>query len=331
MYKIQKDNKSIRKILLTAGLIIFFAGKVFSQACCTAGTPLLGSLNLTTVDNKTWQFGLTYEYNSLKDIFSGSQIYKDRTRERISQSLLLEVNYGLSRRVTITALLSFVDQQRNIDPNTNMNNELTTRGVGDMVIMAKYNFITLDIVDQRELAFGTGLKIPLGSSDLSSNGILLPADMQPGTGSWDGIFWGYFSQGYLPALPMNLFANVSFRVNTTNKRFGQNNSGYKFGNELIANLGLGYRTDSLFDFTMLVKYRTTFADEFDNDDIPNTGGHWVYAVPGLNLKFNDKFTTRLSAQFPFYRNVNGIQLTTTFTASVSILYSFDTESNKFDF
>ncbi len=311
----------MNKTVIISIILLLFSVKLFAQACCTAGTPLLGSIEMSTTQKGVWQFGLTYEYNSLQDVYAGSQELNDNTRERISTAALFEISYGLSDKVTLTTLFSFVTQSRKINPLTGTRNELNTNGIGDALFLLKYNLITLDLISNTELSIGIGVKSPLGRSNIKSNGILIPADMQPGTGSWDGILWSYFSQGNLFQEPLNVFVNASYRFNTPNERFGTNQAGYKFGNELITNIGLGYRTDTPFDFTLLARHRFTSSDEFGGGDISNTGGNWIYFVPGINIKMLENISGRLSGQIPVYRNINGTQLSTTFTASFSIFYS----------
>lgn len=309
-------------VFIAVYLLISF--KMLAQACCTAGTPLLGSLDMSAAQRGVLQLGLSYEHNLLADVYSGSDFLDDNSRERVTNSYLLEISYGLSDRISVTGLFSYVNQLRNITPQTGINNELSTNGVGDALILIKYNVITLDFLNQLELSLGAGIKTPLGSSDLLSNGILIPADMQPGSGSWDGILWGYFSKGFMPVLSLNFLANISYRINGANKRFGAGSAGYQFGNELITSIGFGYRTNSILDFSLLVRYRHTDSDKFDNQAIPNTGGDWMYIVPGLNIKLSEYLTGRVSAQLPLYRDLQGTQLTTSNTLGISFFYTIFT-------
>lgn len=154
--------------------------------------------------------------------------------------------------------------------------------------------------------------------------------MQPGTGSWDGVLWGYFSKGFVPALPLNIFLNGSYRLYGTNNRFGDSfQQGYTFGNELFVNLGAGYRTDTFFDFTLMLRFRNTTPDKFDDGQLPNTGGNWLYLVPGVNGKISGNFTARLSGQIPLYRNLTGTQLTTTYSASIGLFYNINLKDDQF--
>lgn len=298
--------------------------KLNSQACCSAGSPLLGSLEVSTAYSGDLQVGLTYGLNVLEDVFSGSTRLDDDFRERTVNSFILEANYGISQRFSVSALFTFINQSRNISTYGNLSSNLNTSGLSDGVFLLKYNIIPLSIIDQLELTIGAGVKLPIGRSTLRSDGILIPADMQPGTGSWDGILWGYASKGFVPVIPLNVFLNVSYRANGANNRFGESfQQGYSFGNELFINLGAGYRTDTFLDFTVMFRYRNTSHDTFDGAEVPNTSGNWLYLVPGINGKLSDNFTARLGAQVPLYRNLNGTQLTTSYTASIGLFYNIN--------
>ena len=297
--------------------------KNYPQACCTAGSPLLSSLETSTTQEGNLQLGLSYVYNLLDDVYEGNIYINDNTRNRISQSILLQADYGLSEKFSISVLFTYIDQQRNITNYLDETNTVTASGVGDAVLLLKYNIIPLEIVKELELSFGAGTKLPLGNSDLTFNGVLLPADMQPGSGSWDFILWSYFSKGRLFNLPLNLVVNLSYRLNGTNERFGITNGSYSFGNELISQIGLGYRTDLPIDFTLFTRMRVSAKDEFLGNQIPNTGGAWLYLVPGINFKLYDSIVFRVTSEIPIYRDLNGTQLTTTFTTAASIYYSIN--------
>ncbi len=309
------------KSILAAVFILFGYIETFSQACCSAGTPMLGSLETSTTIQNNFQLNLSYDYNTLQSVYEGSKKIDDNTRERITNSMLLETTYGLTDKLTLTGLFSFINQRRIISSSTGSENLLSSSGIGDALILIKYEIISQNLLNQRQLAVGFGPKIPTGASDVTQNGILLPADMQPGSGSWDFVFWSYYSEGFMPDLPLNIFISASYKLNTSNNRFANSDAGYKFGNEFVSSIGAGYRTDTMFDYSLSLRFRTTAADQFSNESVPNTGGIWLYAVPGLNIKLMDNLITRFTGQFPIYRNLEGTQLTTTYTLSASLFYN----------
>ncbi len=304
-------------------VLILLAGKTFPQACCSAGSPLLSSLEYSSSQKGFLKFGLTYEYNFLDAVYSGTTDINDDTRLRRVHSILLETSYGFTSKFSVTSLLTFINQRREISSFSESQNQLSTIGISDAVVLLKYNLMPLTLSNQNELSFGAGVKIPLGKSTLRDNGILLPADMQPGTGAWDYIFSLYASKGFMPKIPLNIFINSSYRLNGTNRRFGDRFEGYSFGNEFIASIGFGYRTNTPFDFSLSFRYRSTRPDKFNNEDVSNTGGKWFYVIPGINARLGHNLTTRISGSLPLYRNLTGTQLTTTYTSGLTIFYTID--------
>ncbi len=307
---------------------IFFTEICNAQACCSAGTPIMSSLEVSATPANTWQFSLLYEYNYLNDVLSGSDKVKG-IFNRLSQSVLFETSFGLNDYLAFTSILGLTQHTRELNSANifNSKEKITTRGFSDVLFLIKYNVMPLNIFTQRQISIGVGVKIPTGKSDLTNNGFLLAADMQPGTGSWDGLIWAYFFQGFLPLSRFSLFINSTYRFNGTNNRFqlsGPDFKGYKFGNVFLLTTGTSYRTNSIFDFSISFRYRNVQDDFFSGSEIPNTGGHWVNIVPGININF-ESLSLRLAGQIPVFRDLNGIQLTTSHTISLSIFYNF---SNK---
>jgi len=299
--------------------------QLYGQACCSGGTPLLGSLELPAAQKNNVQLMLTYNYNTLTDLLDNTHKLDDDTRERTTHSFILESSYGINNRLSVTTTFSFVQQERRIfllgqeDPN----DILTSSGIGDAIVLLKYNILSLEDGKKSIITLGAGPKFPMGSSTTTDNGILLPADIQSGTGAWDMVLWGYYYKDFLPKR-FNFFATASYRLTGRNERFKTTGDvqGYKFGNEMVAKLGTSYRSEKVLDYSLVFQYRSTKPDEY-TDPIPNTGGKWVDVVPGLNVKFTDKFAFRLSSEIPVYRYLSGTQLTTTYKLLFSLLYKFE--------
>jgi hypothetical protein len=124
-------------------------------------------------------------------------------------------------------------------------------------------------------------------------------------------------------IPLTAIVNFSYRVNGNNNRFDAEDYEYKFGNELVTQIGFAYRTDFVSDFSLFVRYRNTHSDLSKNFEIPNTGGHWLYIVPGINFKIDDSKTLRFSGEIPLYIKLSGTQLTTSFTTALAFYYSIN--------
>jgi hypothetical protein len=316
-------GKTVAFLVLLILLILLgvSADITFGQACSCGGAPLMGSLELPATSAGRWQFGLTYEYHSIADVVSITKKLDDNTRRRSVNSALMEISYGISNRFTASALISFLQQQRATTSPIGTGEVLQTRGVGDGLFLLKYNLVPFNVLSQRQVTIGGGVKAPFGRSSLTANNLLISADMQPGTGTWDGILWGYFYQGFFNLAPIGLQATASYRNSGNNDRFGSTGDSYRFGNEFIATGGLGHSPISLFDYTLMLRYRSVTADEFNDVALPNSGGKWLNAVPGVNLNFSRAVSLRVSGQIPLYRRLEGTQLTTSYSLAVSVYFT----------
>ena len=310
----------IKNILTAIIFLLFNSGNIISQACCTAGTPILSSLEISSIPEKSWQFSLSYNYNYIDDVLDETQKIEG-FQQRKSKSIILETGYGINHRFSINAFFPYQMQSRSGKRNNSSRNEITVRGRGDIFFLVKYNIIPLNIISQRQVAVGSGLKLPTGKSNISQNNLLLAPNLQPGTGSTDLLLWAYFYQGFLPHAPANIFINSSFRKAGKNNRYSDNSNfrNYKFGDEFTTTLGLSYKTLKRYDFSILVRYRFSKNDQADNTGILNTGGHWINLVPGINVNAGP-ISFRVAGEIPIYRRLNGIQLTTSYATHISIFY-----------
>ncbi|MBD3219503.1 MAG: hypothetical protein GF310_14630 [candidate division Zixibacteria bacterium] len=318
--------KHLTYIILIAAL----PSPLMAQACSCGGAPLMGSLDLPSTPAGSWQFALTYEFNSIDDVYFGSDEIDSDERERSVHSGVLEIGYGITERISVSTMITFLQQERNSGLAGGTGESLQTRGIGDGIIMLKYDLILLSILSQTQLSVGGGVKLPLGQSDIKSNGFLLAADMQPGTGSWDGVLWGYAYQGLERSSKLGLFASTLFRFNGSNARFGPQNQGYKFGNELIFKSGANWSPLSLMDYTLALRYRSVRADKFSGVDVPNSGGKWLDLEPGVNFSLSNALRLRASGRIPVYRELEGTQLTTSYTLSLTLFYSILNNEREFE-
>ena len=128
-------------VIILALLALITPGLVNAQACCSAGVPLLGSLELPGMPAGNWQFAFTYDMNALHDVVAESELLDDHFRERTVNTMLVETSYGLTNRWSVSVLFSMLQQNRTIQSplNPNVFDELNSRGIGDAVTLFKYS------------------------------------------------------------------------------------------------------------------------------------------------------------------------------------------------
>lgn len=304
-------------------LILFLRNDLFGQACCTGGVPIGGSLGLGTADAKSIQVLLTYDNNVLNDLMAYSSLLEDDTRRRKTQSVLLEVNYGLSDRFAITALIPTIRQERSI-ADIQGGREITTgEGLGDIMLLLKYRLINPAKNSDWDWVAGAGPMLPTGRADLRNNqGFVMQADMQPGSGALSAMFWSYAQKSHVFHPNLSLIFISTYRYSGTNNSYNFTQS-YRFGNELQLNLGVNYNLFTFWptDLFLYGRYRHQGPDIIDDGVFPGSGGTWTFIVPGININFNPDFSFRLSADLPLYRFMEGTQLTTSYRITGALFFN----------
>jgi len=292
------------------------------QTCCSGGTPLTGNLGIQGIEPKSFYFQLAYDYNFLDNLYSGTQLLKDNGRERLTQTLLFQGIYSFTEHFSVNTLFTYVSQQRKIFSTLGTTNFTKTKGIGDAVVLAQYTpFSNL----KRSLTLALGPKLPIGKFDAADPefGITLSPDLQPGTGSFDGIFGASYQEYHLlNSSGLTFSTSAGYRITTPARRFDGDNK-YRFGNETMFSLGIQKNIlIKKLGVTPLVfmRYRKTLMDKIAGSKVSGTGGTWIYLSPGLNIDLNNNLSINASGELPIYRNLNGTQLTTTYRLNLGIAF-----------
>ncbi len=301
-------------------LILFsLSSYLKAQGCCTAGSNTFGGLERGIAKTGSVNLGLSYIQNSLKTTFSENEEIADPlNREASVSSFTFDLEIGLTDRVSLLIVGGYVVKNRETSVRSNVNNDVEKitfkgKGISDLTLLAKYEVLTPSILSNFGIAVGGGIKLPLGSFTQENNGSRLAIDLQPGTGSTDALLWGNLYQGF-NHLNFSLIANTLYRY------AGFNSDNYRFGDELIFSLnGEYYFTEYL---TLALSGRGRFADEdfWGGRFLPSTGGTYYDILPSLTYWQQD-FSLKFFYQAPIYRNVKGIQLTTSSIIGVEILFN----------
>lgn len=312
-----------RVIVRVILFLLLFNNNSYSQTCCSGGVPLSANIGLPAGEKGAWQFFLSYDYNQLKTLKSGNIELDDDLRERLTQSILFQTGYTFSNRLSADLFLSYVRQERHIFSNLGTNSTITN-GIGDGVLLIKYNILP-EHATTTALA-GIGPKIPFGATDKTSeNGIALPADLQPGSGAWDAVFWATFSRslGFRPS--MSVSVTSTYRATGVNPDY-LGSIEYEFGDDLQFIAGLADRFvlgGGIWDPSISFRYRKAQRDKNNGVEIDATGGEWVFLQPGLKYSFSPELSVNASVEIPIYSFVNNTQLTPTSRFTVGVYYKLN--------
>ena len=319
---------NFRNIFITLALL--FVQQSYSQTCCSGGVPLSNNLGLPNEGKGVLNIGLNYDYNNLNTLNAGSDELDDDSRKRITNSILLGTGYAITDNFAVETLFSWVNQTRTITQFGNENFTETT-GIGDAVLLVKYSIP--DILGTKTvLNIGVGTKVPLGESDITTDqGILLTADLQPGSGAWDGLSWLSVSKGVGFRPSATLSGSFTYRFTGKNNDYLNNTSIYEFGDVMQANIGYTDQFllfNTVFNPGLIVKYRKALSDKINDSDLPNTGGEWVFVRPEITANITPDLGLALRLEIPFYSYVEGTQLTPTLRFSGGLFFKFNTKKSN---
>ncbi|MEW4923260.1 hypothetical protein [Algibacter sp. 2305UL17-15] len=309
-------------------LLLVSASTLNAQTCCSGGIPLSNNIGMPIEDKGTFQLSLNYDYNNLNTLNNGNEKLDDNSRLRITHSILLNLGYAITKNLSVEGLITWVNQRRNISQFGNENLDETS-GMGDGLLLFKYNFNNL-LGKSSSTELGLGTKIPFGSStETNSQGIILNADLQPGSNAWDIVFFLAASKQpeFRPSLTFS--GRVIYRgTGTNNSYFG--NSSYKFGNEIQAFVGASDQfvvLKTLVTPSISFKYRNAELDKIDGFNLDNTGGNWLFIIPDFSININPSLVFSTRAELPLYSNVDGTQLTPTYRLTTGLLLKIKSKQN----
>jgi len=292
------------------------------QTCCSGGVPLSGNIGLPVSEVGSWQLSFTHDLNTLKTLNFGSETLNDRLRQRKTHSFLLETGYTFSSKFSADLFLSYLRQERQIfSPSKS---QTITSGLGDAVILVKYRITSTD--NAATWVIGAGPKIPLGSTDNKNDlGINLSADLQPGSGSWDGVIWSSFSYALPIRKSLSLSAVSTVKLNGKNTEFFDSFT-YQFGDEYQVVLGLADRIAVgrlIIDPSLSLQYRKAKRDTRNEQTVEATGGEWLFIRPGISLPIRNSLSFNFTVSLPVYSFVNNTQLTPTNRFTTGIFFKIN--------
>lgn len=312
-------------ILIFIVTILFPTAIIFSQGCCTAGSSTFGGLERGASSYGNLNLSFSYIYNGLNSTYSGSEEITDPLNRTASvSSFNFEGEYGLVEKFSLLISGTYLVKNRETTVRSNETNETEVieyngTGLGDVIVIGKYEIISPDVVSPLSLALGGGVKLPVGSYTQEVDGSRLAIDLQPGTGSLDALLWGNFYKGFLP-LPIAVSASALYKYS------GSNLDGYRFGDEFIFSVDGEYSFTEYFTISLSLRGRYAAEDFWGGRFLPSTGGSYYNFIPAL-IYSESFYSLKVFYQTPVYTNVQGIQLTTSNLLGVELLFNFNlTES-----
>jgi hypothetical protein len=281
------------------------AGLVFLALAAPRAPAQEGTLDVLdgeTLYDGGWLVTIAYDEARRSGLRHGSEEVADPLHQsRVDRETVLAAHWGMQHDLQLSAILPFVDRTLSASGAP----DLDASGVGDATLFAKWRFYRWDAPSKAlNVALIGGIEMPTGSDDETSGGATLPADLQPGSGSWDPLLG--LGATYEPG-------RWRFNALALSKWNTPNDEGYRFGNELTLELEAGNRfwlepyPGPFMRLDGRVKYVAEGSDH-DGGVVPDTGGERV--TVGANLAFRPRpsLDFQLGYDVTVHEHVVGTQL-----------------------
>jgi hypothetical protein len=235
-----------------------------------------------------------------------------RTNNELAQ---LDIGVGVTERFALQVAIPFLNNR--LHEHAHLPDDFSrqdgTSGMGDVRLIGKY---VLWVATKHLLVGSLGIKTPTGEYKLlDHDGEINEPTIQPGTGSWDGLVSLYYAYQMQPH-KLDLFGSASYQATT------ENDLDYKMGNTLILNAGANYRVGEKWITSLQLNARQAPRDEFLGEEVPSTGGKWIYVTPGIRVEASPKTTLYTHLQVPVYQYVNETNLVPRYGFIMGVSHAF---------
>jgi len=333
-------------VLAAAALFALPAASFAGGFCCQLRTGVQETLGGPAPGPGSVSVAVDYTYSRMQGIYEGdtskslAEVLDD---PRFMKMMGIVPDDMDMRRITLSAGYAPTDDLRLFLSVPYVINDMTMKmftmgnwrtmdmdrveGLGDITLFGLYRvYKDRDVMPQKALSAGVGLKFPTGSWTESQRGSRLHAHMQPGTGSWDPMLKVVYVQMISSELLVN--ADLTYQFTT------ENPLGYEFGDTLSMDADLFYNLLDFMNVSVGAEYfHSEQADDREGNYKGNvskrmtdftgyTGEDSVWAKAGVQLLPFDGASVDLDFSYPLYYHVGGIQQVTDYKTTLRMSYSF---------
>ncbi|HXB38946.1 MAG TPA: hypothetical protein VNZ49_00300 [Bacteroidia bacterium] len=290
---------------------------LFSQ-CCTSGCCTPGTANFGVLEKGDLLFFSFFKRNYSDSYYSGDRPnsfsyltndYADYAGSNFS--------YGITNKFTVQASIGyFTAKVENFDVPVIGQQQFFAKGLSDLETFLKYNIFNSK-KDVLSFTLSGGAKFPTGAYKLQQNNVQLTRDVQPGTGSYSGIFIFYAM-----VKPFKNKKN-SIMINSRTDFNGTNPAGYQYGvsnTNTISSVIKLYKEISLI---VMLRNENRDCDKINNSRMFSSSSTRLFASPGISANVGHEIVFSFYGDFPVYQYYAGTQLASKYAFSFSLSKVFE--------
>jgi hypothetical protein len=304
---------SLRKALSAASALALAAGlgaptRAFACSMCRCSDPVFSALGEGLYSYGGFQVAL--DWNRLNQSEGAGPDFEAQIRNTLTATIA----YGWQDRLTVVAQVPYT-----FNHLTTADGVETADAVGDPSFFLSVRLwsskFTQGLGRRAWIAALVAVKTPWGNNDVTENGERLDEHVQPGTGATN--LTGGLNGLYLIDAESSIYASVAYTGT------GRNDFGYKYGNNVQANVVYDRKLTDFLDGLLEANFLDAQHDQVDAAGVidPNTGGQSLYLTPRVGVHVVHGLVLRAAAQFPIWKNLNGIQdIKPAYTAGLTYVF-----------
>lgn len=278
--------------------------------CCSPGNPVSGSAYVGTLPKKTLRTITYYRHSYSDTYYEGSEV-SDYQGTHSGYDFFGEVlSYGIIKKLTVDAELGYYVYKYQ---ESDALGKFTTYGFSNATVSLKYAVIKTK--KDMELTLGAGAKVPVSRKTFSNAYGPYPPDIQPSTGAYGFVAQLFFFKSFMEK-KWRLVVLNRYEIN------GYNAEDYRFGNALFSSVFIGRSFAKNWAATLQLRNEFRTEDWQSDTRYLVTGGDILYLSPQISYTFKPRLTLSVTADFPVFRDYNGIQLGPKYAFGVSVVKDF---------
>ncbi len=253
--------------------------------------------------------------------FKNGVIVPDHHREvrTINELMQVDVIYGVTERFSLQFSIPLMNNRAHEHfDEVGTSDEFFTRqdgssGLGDIRLTGRYALV----VSTRHLfVLGGGIKLPTGEYKLNdSHGEINEPTIMPGTGSTDVLFSFFYDYQIVPH-KLDTFFSGNYQLTS------ENDLDYQFADQTHFNTGLNYLLSEKVSVSGQLNLQLKPHDTFKGQNVPSTGGKWLYVTPGIQVQASDHLGLYTFVQIPLMQDVNEVNIVARYALAIGASYSF---------
>lgn len=228
-------------------------------------------------------------------------------RVRISP---LAVVYGLRRRLSVVAIVPFVDKQLRRREPAGVTRVGAGIGIGDSTVLLRWRLLKRNRGrGSLEVGAEFGVKTPTGSHNLRDrDGTRLPRALQRGSGSWDPT--ANLDMTFVPAAGRGRWVFGADIGGTLGTRADGFEAGDRIAYDAMVKVRLLPHHYPGHDTFVLLELNGRWRG--DSRELgsasESTGGHVIYLSPGIQFLLRQNVVLEAGVQIPIVERIGGAQL-----------------------